>query len=68
MGDVIVFSRTGKTPDELLEEAKGKLDRVAIIGVTTDMHEYNEKSDLPMLHFWDAMRFAYGLLKNHDEE
>lgn len=69
MGDVIVFSRTGKTPDELLEDAKGQLKRVVIVGVTNDDSEYAELSgDYAPDMFWDLHLAAYRLLKSHDEE
>lgn len=69
MGDVIVFSRTDKTPDELLQDAIGKLDRVVIVGVTKEGNEYSEKSGnyAPDM-FWDLHLAALRMLKEHDEE
>jgi uncharacterized protein YjaG (DUF416 family) len=69
MGDVLRFTLTGQTPDEILEAAKGKLDRVVVIGVTKEGNEHAEQSgNYSPDTYWDLHLAAYRLLKNHDEE
>lgn len=72
MSNVIKF--TGETlldlnPDDILEEAKGKLDRVLIIGYTKDDEEYFGASFADgMTAVWLLERFKHLLINIVDDD
>lgn len=56
-------------PDEMLEEAKGKLDKVMIIGYTADGDEYFDSSFADgMIAVWLLERIKYLLVSLVDAE
>ncbi len=74
MSDDNVVSFTGITslpldPDVLLEAAKGKLERVVIVGFGIDGTEYLATSDPDMAHaVFDMERAKLIMLREWDEE
>lgn len=56
-------------PDEMLEEAKGKLEKVIIIGYTEDGSEYFDSSFADgMVAVWLLERIKYLLVSLVDED